>query len=428
MLGQLNTHQREVTVVGGGIAGLLAAYRLERLGYQVELVEASGRLGGLIRSEQTSHGLVERAAHSLLASHEVRVLCRDLGVDLLSVDPASRARYIYRDQKMRKMPIGLFAIAGAFLRAYFILADRRTDPRRVTVEQWGLRHLGRSVVDYLLNPFLRGVYAARPSELAIGAVFPKMVVNPGNSLISQLLRNWRLGPKNPRDREKKMVVPRLGMEALTQALGDYLRKSSRCRILLNQKVEALSAGKNWVISTDAISAAGILGAEFLELSQKLSAVRYAPLITATVFTRAAQPPRGIGVLVPEVSRRGCLGILFNSSAFSERICGEGLQSFSVMLGGTSGPELFRMDDHALEALIRDEMRVILGVTEVTAIEIKKWERAIPIYSPELMETWEIAAQYLKDRPGIVFFGNYTGQVSIRGMIESSSAHFLAPAD
>ena len=81
MLGRLDATRREATVVGAGIAGLLAAYALDRKGYRVTLLEAEARAGGLISTQRTEYGIAERAAHSLLATPTVIEFCRELDVE-----------------------------------------------------------------------------------------------------------------------------------------------------------------------------------------------------------------------------------------------------------------------------------------------------------------------------------------------------------
>ena len=53
MLGTLDSTRREATVVGAGVAGLLAAYALDRAGYRVTLLEERVRAGGLISTRST---------------------------------------------------------------------------------------------------------------------------------------------------------------------------------------------------------------------------------------------------------------------------------------------------------------------------------------------------------------------------------------
>ena len=79
MLGTLDQRYREVTIVGAGIAGMLAAYALDQRGYRVTLLEEKVRAGGLISTTSTDHGIAESAAHSLIATDAVRELCAILG-------------------------------------------------------------------------------------------------------------------------------------------------------------------------------------------------------------------------------------------------------------------------------------------------------------------------------------------------------------
>src|SRR5215210_244061 len=78
MIGTINKAEREVTVVGAGIAGLLAAHALDRKGYRVTLVEERAHAGGLIQTKRTAYGIAEAAAHSLLATPGVVRFCEEL--------------------------------------------------------------------------------------------------------------------------------------------------------------------------------------------------------------------------------------------------------------------------------------------------------------------------------------------------------------
>ena len=87
------TDVSRVVVVGGGIAGLAAALRLERLypGTEVVLVESRPRLGGTILTEEVSGFLIEGGPDSFLARKPRGIgLCKELGLtcDLIERDRA----------------------------------------------------------------------------------------------------------------------------------------------------------------------------------------------------------------------------------------------------------------------------------------------------------------------------------------------------
>jgi oxygen-dependent protoporphyrinogen oxidase len=429
MIGTLNPEHKEVTIVGAGIAGLVLAEALDRAGWQVTVLEASDDAGGMVGTQEAQRGMAESAAHSIQATPAVSELCARLGVELEPVRPESRARYVWRGGVPRRMPLSLWELARTAARAYGVLADPKADPAHYTLEQWGHRHLGEAALRYLLTPFVRGIYGARPSEINVGMAFPALLVPKGHSLFSWMIRRWhlrligKLGPKTPRPR---MVAPVHGMGALTQALETRLRERLGDRFKTGISVRVLPHAKNVVLCVPAREAAAILSEEDPALSHALEALPYAPLVSVTAFTeREAFPsaPQGVGVLLPEGTSRKCLGILYNSSSFSKRVTDERRWvSLTLMLGGTVRPELLQAGDREIRDFVRDDLERLYDLAPGAHLEtvIHRWERAIPLYGDALGVAWQAARAGWCSQPGRMLFGNYTGQVSIRGMIETAS--------
>jgi oxygen-dependent protoporphyrinogen oxidase len=427
MLGALNPEHREVTVVGAGIAGLLMADALDRQGYKVTLLEAGDRAGGVIRTTMTPWGPAESAAHSIQATPAVLDLCRELGVELVSVRPESRARYVWRRGQLRRFPLTVWEALRAFARAYAVLAEPSVSPESLTLEQWGRHFLGEPALRYLLTPFVRGIYGARPSEINVSMAFPSLTVPRGHSLISWMLRRWHLrlrGKGEPRRARPAMMAPRGGMGALTGALEKRLRERLGERFRTGSRVVDLPRADNLVLCVPAPDAARLLASADPALSAALTRVDYSPLVTVTAFVERsgfAALPRGVGVLLPDDTSRQCLGILFNSSSFPGRVADESRWvSLTAMLGGSVRPELLRASDEEIRTAVRSDLEAILGLAPGAKIEtvIHRWERAVPQYNGRLAEAWEMARGGWCSKPGQVIFGNYAGQVSVRGMIET----------
>jgi oxygen-dependent protoporphyrinogen oxidase len=424
MIGALDKRHREVTVIGAGIAGLIAAYRLDRLGFEVTLLDSAQRAGGVIQTYATSFGPAEAAVHSVLASPAVVDFFEDLGVPMVGVDPASRARFIWRDGRMRKMPLGPWEALGAGARAFFRKAPEASPSglgsESATLEEFALHHLGKAALDFGLNPFLRGIYAARPSEISLRAAFPGLEVSPGRTFASEM-RQKRRARRGPRP---WMVTARDGMESLVRALEKRLRERLGSRFQLGVQVDQLPDAPNVVVCTPAGRAAALLASPSPDAARALEAVRYAPLVSVTVFAGSEKflqgAPRGVGVLVPENQRdRKCLGILFNSSAFPGRVSSPDLSSFTVMLGGSSAPEWAQKSEDEIRETVTAELQAMLGLQgQPEYQQVTCWERAIPVYAPSLLSVWKALRTTLGQRPGRVLFGNYTGQVSVRGLIET----------
>jgi len=425
MIGTLNKEFREVTVVGAGIAGMLGAYYLDRSGYRVTLIEQNERAGGLIRTRHTDHGIAESAAHSVIATETVLDLCRELDVELLEPRKEAKAKYIVRNGQLRKLPITVPELIATAARAAFV---RSNNDNGESLEAWGLRHLGQPAVDYLLTPFVRGIYGVQPAELGVAAAYPGLRIPVGKTLLGSRFTQ----PKNPKAKQvKKRVAPKYGMGDLAGRLERHLQLRLGNRFRKGEPVKSLPDGPNLIIATPANAAAALLADHSGMLAEKLSNVRYTPIVSCTVFVdrRAfTKPVKGVGALMPACEDRKCLGILFNSSSFENRVPDpEHLASLTVMMGGTSQRNWLTATDEEIEAAIAGELNILLGIQEILSVVIHRWPAALPQYGSDLPAVWQYARDTWCTTPGRILFGNYTGQISLRGMIESAAEIGLAVA-
>lgn len=435
MLGCLDVKARNTTVIGGGVAGLLAAYFLDRAGYEVTLKEATSRLGGLIQTEKTPWGISEHAAHSFLVTEDVRRLCEDLKVELVPVNAGSGARYILREGKFRTFPLLIKECFFAILRAYFVMAPRNRVARNLTMREWGDRFLGRSVSKYLIFPMLRGIYGAAPEDITVGAAFPNLVVPRGHSLLSLQLARFLRGKIQvfKRPPRAQMMAPRGGMGAFVEALEKKLLERLGSRVMLNSPVSKLPIYGNVVLALPASGAGELLSTADPVLSGLLKKVQYTPLLAITVFVERAgfsiksrtMPfgiPQGVGVLMAQGENVDTLGILFNSSSFVGRVHSEPHSpwvSLTAFLGGAQRPEELKFSNATLLEMIKGDLASLFGFRgEISGFRIHRWENAIPRYNQYLSDLWDAARLGWCSQPGKILFGNYTGQVSIRGMIET----------
>jgi protoporphyrinogen/coproporphyrinogen III oxidase len=440
MIGQLNreiaagSDAPEVTIIGAGIAGLLAAYYLDKAGWTVHLIEAQSRPGGMLETTKTSFGISEAAAHSIPASPTVQKLFDELGVELLPLNREAKSRYILRNGKLRKFPLSIFQALRAFINAYFKLAPAAKDPEELTLADWAAYFFGKPALQYLITPFTRGIFGAEPDEINVSAAFPTLCVPRGHSFLSYLLsKKMRRNPAQA-VRRAQVVVPRGkisapdgGMGAWIYALSSHLDKRLGERFHRGRKVESLKefeSSKNLILAVPAQEASRFLKSESTELSSALAQVSYSPLVTATIFVPSNQfrrRPRGLGVLMPASEPRQCLGVLFNSSSFENRVKSSDIISLTMMLGGSRSLKLLEKSDEELQKIIVSELRDTFGMKgEPSEIRLKRWTHAVPKYNHELLKTWELAEKTWCSKPGRILFGNYTGQVSLRGMVELAS--------
>jgi oxygen-dependent protoporphyrinogen oxidase len=418
MIGSLDKSTREVTVVGAGIAGMLASYYLDQSGYQVTLIEEQKRAGGLIRTRFTDHGIAESAAHSLIATETVLELCRDLDVELVEPRKEAKAKYIVRNGRLSKLPLSIPELITAATRATLV---RSVSDNGQTLESWGRHHLGQPAVDYLMTPFVRGIYGVQPAQLGVAAAYPGLRVPVGRTLVGTL---WNKRRRRNGNEVKKRVAPKLGMGHLVTQLERHLESRLGQRFRKAEQVRNLPDAPNTIIATPAHAAARLVEPKSETLAQRLLTVRYTPIVSVTVFVERrsfTRPVEGVGVLMPACEERRCLGILFNSSSFENRVTEDTLASFTVMMGGTSNDSWLSADDNQIEEAVREELDSLLGIQDTLSLVIHRWPAALPQYSPDLPNVWQHAHETWCATPGRVLFGNYTGQISLRGMIESAAA-------
>lgn len=419
MIGALNQNKREATIVGAGIAGMLAAYVLDARGYRVTLIEAKRRAGGLIQTRQTDFGIAESAAHSLIATEAVRELCRDLEVELIEPRKEAKAKYVVRNRKLTRFPLTFQETLDSLRHAAFARSHHRGDE---TLDRWAHRHLGDAACDYLLTPFVRGIYGVQPAELGVSTAFPFLKLADGQTLLWAFAKHRKGSRKQP---SKTRVAPRFGMGDLVTKLEKRLEQRLGSRFRKGEELRDAPDAANIILSTPAYATAQLLQTSAPDLAQELGKVRYTPIVSVTTFVERTAFERiiqGVGVLMPACENTKSLGILFNSSSFEYRVTDDArLASFTVMMGGTARPSWLNAGDEEIQQAIKLELYEFLGIREPLATVIHRWPCALPQYGVELPNVWQSARTSWCAQPGHLLFGNYTGQISLRGMIESAVA-------
>src|SRR5579862_3201181 len=188
-----------VAVIGGGIAGLAAAFELEKArgaGAEVEytLFETRERLGGALASETVNGVVLERGPDSFLSEKPAGAeLCRELGLEnqLTPSDDANRKTYIVVKNRLVPLPDGLMfliptklvptALSGLFSPATKIrMALELLHPPRPSGQDESVaalveRHFGTEAVDRLADPLLSGIYGGDAAQLSARTVLPRLV-------------------------------------------------------------------------------------------------------------------------------------------------------------------------------------------------------------------------------------------------------------
>ncbi|KAH9743598.1 protoporphyrinogen oxidase 2 [Citrus sinensis] len=178
---------KRVAVVGAGVSGLAAAYKLKSNGVNVMVFEADERAGGKLRSISKDGLIWDEGANTMTESEmEVKGLLDDLGIREKQQFPISQyKRYVVRNGVPFLIPTNPIAlITSNFLSAqskFQIILEpflwKKSDSAKVSAEDakesvggFFQRHFGREVVDFLIDPFVAGTSAADPESLVVSNV------------------------------------------------------------------------------------------------------------------------------------------------------------------------------------------------------------------------------------------------------------------
>ncbi|HKR60418.1 MAG TPA: FAD-dependent oxidoreductase [Pyrinomonadaceae bacterium] len=392
---------RNVTVVGGGFSGLVTAYYLVKRGLTVRISERCSRVGGMLRTIRTPHGLVETAANGIRNSARLEAMCADIGVPLQPTRSQARARYIYRDGP-RRFPLKL----SESLRLVFGTATHagtlRPKPFE-TIAGWGQRVLGPGATDYFLSPALGGIYAGDSKVLSASLIFHKNGI-----------ANGVRGASPPRPRLRGTVAPPNGMQQLIDGLRRYLEHAG-VEFTLNSAARA-DAGEPVVICTPPRAAAEYLREISPDLSQQLQEIEMLPLVTATCFYPShSEKLNGFGCLFPRSEGFRALGVLFNTCIFDGRGPAD---SETWIFGGALDREVISLSEQELSQLIAAERRQLCRVDkEVLAMHPHYWPEALPHYSINL----ERALTSLSPLPpDVALVGNYLGGLGLGKIIDRAA--------
>jgi oxygen-dependent protoporphyrinogen oxidase len=474
-------------IIGGGIAGLAAAYELEKsraAGAAVEytLFESRARLGGSLSSEIVNGAVLERGPDSFLTEKPAAAeLCRELGLgaDLLPSNDAARKTYILVRNRLIALPDGLMflvptkLIPTALTRLFSLTTKIRMGlellhpPRPTGLQDEAVaalvkRHFGSEAVDRLADPLLSGIYGGDAAQLSARTVLPglvKMESEYGSLTRGMLAAHRKMRAMAKATAKAKGQVPagarpaprsiftslRGGMQQLIDALTARLNPAS---VRLGTPVEAIEKTKDgWrveaegssenydavIMASPAWAASVLLWPVDTALGEELSAIPYSSSITVNLVYDEAKLgplPEGFGFLVPAREGRAMLACTFVHRKFLGRTP-PGKAVFRAFLGGMKNEGLLAENDDALVATVRRELKEILGIeAEPEHTQVSRWRRAMAQYAVGHQERIACIAARVAALPGLRLAGNAYDGIGIPDCIRlgRQAARELMAAD
>ncbi|HUS19510.1 MAG TPA: protoporphyrinogen oxidase [Terriglobales bacterium] len=422
---------KRVAIIGGGIAGLSAAYYLQKARIDFTLFEGSGRFGGMIDSERTPEGfMVEAGPDSFLsAKPAASELARELGLgdELVPSNDAQRKTYILLEGRLVAIPDGMqlmvptrswpvmtshlftFSTKLRMAREFLFPPPPLAENVDESVASFVARHFGNEIVDRLANPLLAGVYGGDSSRLSVRAVLPMMVGSEAKhgSLVRGALRSGVTG---------KPAVPlfttmRGGMRQLVDTLAarlpaECLRMKTPVTTITRTNASWNVAGESFtdiVLAVPAAVAATLLWPLDPVLSALLGKVTSTSCITVALgYGRAEelQLPPGFGFLVPRGEKKHLLACTFVHRKFDGR-APEGSALLRAFL--TSGLE---ESDEAIIGKVRAELGEVLNIRQQPLMaRVRRWPSAMPQYEVGHLERMKQIDERVGTLIGLRLTGN-----------------------
>jgi len=443
-----------VAIVGGGIAGLAAAFDVVAAepGVDAVLFEAGERVGGNLRSEEVDGFRVEWAANGFLDSDPATIrLAERLGLSgrLLPADGASARRYLFRGGRLHLLPASpraFFASRVLSVRGRLrVLAEpfARAAPRGAdeSVFDFAARRIGGEAARTLVDALVSGLFAGDARALSVASAFPKMramEAQHGSFARAMIARRRgaarggsRGGPAGPGGR---LVSFAAGMEELPAALAARLggrirlgapvtawappdRSGGRHRLRL-----ASGDANEWdavLLACPPSAAARIVAASDGALAAHLAAIPSAPIAMIALGYRLADVRAsldGFGFLVPRSEGVRPLGAVFDSNLFPGRAPSE-RALVRVLAGGACDPSAVDLSDDALVALARSLLRAAVGIdADPVLTRVVRHRLGIPQYVVGHGARLEAIAQRLAAHPGLFVSGSGYRGVSVNACV------------
>lgn len=449
-------HLKRIAIIGGGISGLSAAYRLSRSrpgrdgGLEIHVYEASEGFGGVIQTEKQNGFLMERGPDSFITSKPWALeLCRELGLeeDLIETNSNARQSFILSRDRLFAVPRGFYLMAptrileglrtpllspsGKIRMACEWFIPPRKEEGDESLASFVRRRFGQETLERIAQPMIAGIYTADPEELSLEATFPhflRMEREYGSVIRALAKQKDAATSKASGPRYSLFLSLKGGLQSLISTLIEHMPQVC---FHPSAKVVRLEKNSCWRISLErgetfeadvvclaipASPAAKLLNHAAGNIAGELCGIPYESVATVNLaFYKKdiAHPLDGLGYVVPSIERRKIVGCTFSSIKFSGRSVNPEIVLLRTFLGGKSSRDLLTSDDRKLGEVVCAELRKQLSIKGGPLLTfVSRWPESIPQYRVGHLKKVERIFGALKSFPGLYLTGNAYGGTGI----------------
>jgi oxygen-dependent protoporphyrinogen oxidase len=465
-----------VAVIGGGIAGLTAAYRLRRgadeTGGSVRLtvLEAAGRWGGKIHTERRDGFVLEAGPDTFVSTKPWGLaLCRELGLEdrLRGANMERRKVFVRHRGRLVQLPDGLAMMVpsriGPFLATPllsplgklrlamdWVLPPGREDGDE-SLAAFITRRMGRQVYDRLIEPLMSGIYAGDGERLSLRSTFPYL--REWERREGSLARGARKAARPPRG-DGRPPAPHSVFLTLAGGLGemvdallarlagtDLRLEAAVHRIDRRKRGFRLTTGSGEILEADgvivaapAFAAGRMLESVDPQLAGLLQEIEYVSTATVSLAYRVEDLPRpldGHGYVIPRIEGRKALACTWTSTKFPHR-APDGHALLRVFIGRAGVMDDPDLDEATLIAVARQEVAETLEIHgQPVLARVARWPFSMPQFNLGHPRRLQDIASRLVGLPGLRLAGAAYGGIGIPDCIQSgewAAKEILAAGD
>lgn len=444
-------------VVGGGIAGLVTAWELARVGRAPLLLEAGATVGGCIAPHLVGGLQLDAGAESFAtAGNSVTELLDDLGLGDSIVSPNPVGAWVRYAGGSAPLPaaalLGIPArpLAADVRRVLGFGGSLRAGLDRLLPAGYGAdaaslgalvgARMGRRVVDRLVEPVAGGVYSTDPDELDVDAVQPRLrdMVREAGSLAGAIAR-LRGGGARP---GSAVAGVRGGLFYLVSALRRELEALGGTVVTGVDVAGVRRLDDGWALTTSAggrlagtvvlavpgPAAVRLLGSAGIAAPVTSAATSDVLLLTLVVdHVGLDQHPRGTGILVSRHASGVSAKALTHATAKWDWLAQQAGPSRHVLRlsygRGAAATDTYPLDEEDLTTLALADARTLTGVrldrADLVGSALVRWSSALPRPEPGHRAQMDRLRSEVGARPGLYLTGSVVAGTGLAAVVSDA---------
>jgi oxygen-dependent protoporphyrinogen oxidase len=473
---------KKVIIIGGGVAGLGAAFKIARAasqGHGVEFVlfEKDPRLGGKVCTEMvrdpSGEGLfvVDGGPDCFLtekpACHRIAKLT-GIYDDELPTDESRKRTWILSRGKLHEMPDGIFMFAptkflpfattGLFswpgkirMAMDLLIPAKKVEPGEFndeTLDHFVVRRMGRECLDHLAEPLVGGVHASDPSTMSLAATFPRLLEmeQKYGSLMKGFLaarrkveEMRRKYPPKPGEKPRTFFTSFVkGMQELPDRMAEAAglkrmqtgvavaglqqMKDGRWSAFISEG-SAVVEGDAVIIATESWAAEPLIRRQDEAIADALAAIPASSSATVSVAFNENEVGfdlNAFGVLCPMVEGRALMAATYSSTKWRGR-APQGRVMLRGFVGGPHNQKIVYRPDEELVQTVLSEFHDILGLSpdaKPLFSRVFRWHLGMPQYTLGHLDRIARIEERCARIPGLAIAGGSYRGVGVPNCIES----------